>query len=183
MRWKQGAGWLTALTVSLQVVSPLDARAEEAVAPVKTSAAPQKPTIRDVALDADGALVGQVLSPEGLPLSDTRVALAQLNQVVGETTTDKQGKFAIKGLRGGTYEVRSQQASAAVRLWTADTAPPAASKGALLVSQRTTLRGNINYLNSQMMLAPEAVGAVMIPATIAGGAIILKQHHEQDSGS
>ena len=182
MRWTRKGWWVTALTVTLQVVTPFGVHAEDPTALSRPNVATPM-AIRDVRLDAAGALHGQLLTPEGAPLANTRVTLGQFNKPVGETSTDQDGNFALTGVRGGTYELRSPEASAWVRVWTADSAPPAATKAALLVSKRDTVRGNINYLSTQMMQPPEAIGALMIPAAVAGGVIALKQHHEQDSGS
>ena len=181
MRWTRKAWWL-ALTATLQVVTPSGAFADDPAVMARPNVKPPM-AVRDVQLDAAGTLHGQVVTPEGAPLAGTRIVLGQFNKPVGESSTDKDGNFALTGVRGGTYELRSAEASAWVRVWTADSAPPAATKGALLVSKRDTVRGNINYLSTQMMQPPEAVGALMIPAAIAGGVIALKQHHETDSGS
>lgn len=173
---------LTVVTAALQLASPLGAQAEDATALVRPNVTVPL-AMRDVQLDAQGTLHGQVLTPEGAPLVDTKVAICQYQQVVGEAVTNKEGNFELTGLRGGAYELRSRETSAWVRLWKEGSAPPKATKAALLLTERPTVRGQINYMSDQLLLRPEAIGAVMIPTTIAGGAIILKQHHELDNGS
>jgi hypothetical protein len=170
------------VTATLQFACPLWAQADDAAARVRPNVTVPL-AMRDVQLDAQGTLRGQILSPEGTPLKETKVVLSHLQQVAGESLTDKDGNFQMTGLRGGVYELRSRDSSSWIRLWKEGSAPPAANKAALLITDRPTVRGQINYMSDQMLLRPEAIGAVMIPTTIAGGAIILKQHHELDNGS
>lgn len=182
MRRIRRAWGLTLVTAGLQLACPLGAYAEDAAALVRPNVAAPL-AIRDIKLDHQGTLRGQVLSTEGAPLAKASVALSQLQKVVGETATDQEGRFELAGLRGGTYELRTQGTSTWVRLWSHDGAPPAAINAALLVADRPTVRGQINYMNNNMLLRPEAIGTLMIPAAVAGGVIALKQHHEQDKGS
>jgi len=170
------------VTAGLQLACPLWAQAEDAAALVRPNVAAPL-AIRDIKLDAAGTLRGQVLSPEGAPLVEAKVALSQVQQFVGETATDKEGRFELNSLRGGTYELRTGGHSTWVRLWSHESAPPAATPAALLVAERPTVRGQINYMNSNMLLPSEAIGTLMIPAAVAGGVVALKQHHEQDNGS
>jgi len=182
MRRIRRAWGLTVVTAGLQLACPLWAQAEDAAALVRPNVTVPL-AMRDIQLDALGTLRGQVLTPEGAPLIDTKVALNQVQQPVAETATDKEGRFELAGLRGGTYELHTGNTFTWVRLWQHDSAPPAAQTGALLVAQRPTVRGQINYMNKNMLLPSEAIGTLMIPAAVAGGVVALKQHHEQDSGS
>jgi hypothetical protein len=182
MRRIRRAWGLTVVTAGLQLACPLWAQAEDAAALVRPNVTVPL-AMRDLQLDALGTLRGQVLTPEGAPLVDAKVALSQVQQPVAETATDKDGRFQLSGLRGGTYELRTGSTSTWVRLWKYDAAPPAAKTDALVVAERPTIRGQINYMNSNMLLPSEAIGTLMIPAAVAGGVIALKQHHEQDNGS
>lgn len=176
-------GWgLCVVGAALQAACPLGTFAADSTPPAPASVQSAL-AIRDVELDQSGTLRGQLLTPEGAALADCQITVSRFGKLAGETTTDKEGKFAVAGQKGGTFELRGGDAVAWVRLWTHDSAPPAATKAALLVTEKATVRGQINYMNSHMLLSNEALGAAMIPGAIGGGLIILKQHHEHDSGS
>lgn len=60
-----------------------------------------------------GAIAGQVLDAEGQPVAGFDVFAANVDLLTGAlitATTDKQGKFLIKGLPPGTYEVKGYKA-------------------------------------------------------------------------
>jgi hypothetical protein len=95
----------------------------------------------DVALRAGGLLVGQVVNADGVPQAGTVVSIRQGEQEVVRTTADENGTFAAQGLRGGHYQLLTQDGSCACRLWAADTAPPAARPAALIVSGSDVVRG------------------------------------------
>jgi len=182
MRRIRKAWGLTVVTATLQLACPLGTQADDAAALVRPNVTVPL-AMRDVQLDAQGTLRGQVLNTAGIALPESRVVVRQNGLLVAESATDKEGRFELTGLRGGTYELQTRDTSSWVRLWKEDSAPPSATKAALLVAEKETVRGQINYMSNQMLLRPEAIGAAMIPATVAGGVIILKQHHELDNGS
>ena len=69
----------------------------------KTPSASQTPKveIHDVAIAADGHLRGQVLNPQGAPMSNARVALLQGKNEVAVAQTDDQGRFEIANVPAG----------------------------------------------------------------------------------
>ena len=73
--------------------------------------------------------------------ANAAVSIRYANHEVVRTTTDENGVFAAKGLRGGQYELLTDDGVSACRLWAADTAPPAARPAALLVSGDNVVRG------------------------------------------
>jgi hypothetical protein len=95
----------------------------------------------DVALRAGGLLVGQVVDTQGVAKAGTTVSIRQGDQEVVQTTTDANGMFAAQGLRGGNYQLVTENGSTPCRLWAADTAPPAARPAALVVSGSDVVRG------------------------------------------
>jgi hypothetical protein len=95
----------------------------------------------DVALRPGGVLVGQVVNQQGAARPNATVSVRSGNFEVVRTTTDAEGVFAAKGLRGGQYEILTVDGSRTCRLWAADTAPPAAREAALVISDEHVVRG------------------------------------------
>jgi hypothetical protein len=109
--------------------------------PAAGLAAPTAASNHDVALREGGVLVGQVVNPQGVVKANAHVSIRYGNHEVVRTTTDENGVFAAKGLRGGHYEILTDDGIRTCRLWAADTAPPAARPAALLVSGDNVVRG------------------------------------------
>jgi hypothetical protein len=108
---------------------------------------PEQPTVvADVAMTADGRLVGQVLDGQGLPLAGTPVAVFDQRHQAGATMTDAAGYFAVAGLRSGVYQVAAADGRAFYRVWAPGMAPPGAQHGALVVAGEDLARGNLYNL-------------------------------------
>src|SRR6478672_12103689 len=90
-----------------------------------TPFAPTTPA-SDVALRSGGLLVGQVVDQQGVARVNTPVSIQFAGREVVSTTTDSNGVFAAKDLRGGQYQILTPQGGNVCRLWAADTAPPSA---------------------------------------------------------
>lgn len=97
----------------------------------------------DIALQQGGLLVGQVLDQQGAPQSGHGVALLQGNREVARTKTDENGVFAVAGMRGGQYQVVTDESSNSIRAWAPNTAPPTAREGSLIIVGDQVVRGNI----------------------------------------
>ena len=82
----------------------------------------------DVALSAGGRLSGTVHNGNGIPLANAPVTLIQNQHRIATATADEQGRFAITGVRSGTYVLASGQQSSIYRAWAPGTAPPAARR-------------------------------------------------------
>jgi hypothetical protein len=108
--------------------------------PTALASSPIAPT-GDVALRSGGLLVGQVVDAQGVAKAGTLVSIRQGEQEVVRTTSDANGVFAAQGLRGGQYQLFTEDGSCACRLWAADTAPPNARPAALVVSGNDVVRG------------------------------------------
>jgi hypothetical protein len=104
-------------------------------------AGPRAPAMIDVALTDGGVLVGQVVDPQGAALRKAPVSLFQRDREIARTLTDHQGYFAVRGLRGGVYQIAAAQGHGIFRVWTPGTAPPSCQQGALLIAGDPTFRG------------------------------------------
>jgi hypothetical protein len=143
------------------------------VPPVRAAAPSFSPT--DVALRPGGVLVGQVVDQQGVAQARTAVSIRYNGQEVVRTTSDDQGVFAAKGLRGGQYQLVSVEGESVCRLWAADTAPPAARPAALVVTGNSLVRGQFGPIDSwkewvkahPYIVAGTVVSAIAIPLALA----------------
>ncbi|REK30966.1 MAG: carboxypeptidase regulatory-like domain-containing protein [Planctomycetota bacterium] len=133
---------------------------------------PSTNSIRDVTLDQDGSLRGQLLDQHSAAKAGTRVELVQRGDVVAASTIDAEGNFRFAGLSGGLYQVRTAQASRLVRAWRAGTAPPHARNGLLLVADRQTVRGNFGGITDGVFRAEEWRSMIALGAVIGAGAAV-----------
>lgn len=110
----------------------------------------------DIALKADGELRGQILDQQGRPKALTNVVLVRNQKAVGYAKTDITGRFVIRGLKPGAYQIHSEVGRKSVRLWAPQTAPPIALQAVLLVGNSDTVRGQIDM----QTYAPAIRGAI-----------------------
>jgi hypothetical protein len=119
---------------------------------------------QDIALSEGGALVGQVVDPQGAIKAGSPVSLYEGKTPVAISTTDKQGMFVFQGVRGGLYQVTSGDAHGIYRLWSPGTAPPSAKPGVLLVSGNETVRGQAAGASFASLAPIAAVGGIVAAA-------------------
>ena len=127
----------------------------------------------DVALRDGGVLQGQVVDGQGAAKANTPVTVHQGKDAIATVTTDKNGDFAVKGMRGGVYVVSTQDVSGVVRAWSPQTAPPSAVKGILLVP-------NTQALRAQGVVDRFGVGDIVV-GTIAATIIAVSIDHSSAS--
>lgn len=132
----------------------------------------------DVALADGGLFVGQIVDAQGAAQAESEVVVLYQGKEVVRTTTDERGVFAAKGLRGGQYEVMTDGCAAPCRLWTAQTAPPAARPAALIVTNVDVVNGQygsmapsggvLGWMQSHpLLVAGIVVTAIAVPVAIA----------------
>jgi len=137
---------LTASIVMLPLQQLLAAN-PQAMGHAGLSSAASSGEIRDVALQAGGALMGQVVDLQGNPCQvAVRVVRASDQAPLSVVQTDAQGRFAVNGLKGGVYRVETPAGAAIYRLWAPNTAPPSATASALVVHGDSTVRGNLGSI-------------------------------------
>ncbi|MFV2068708.1 MAG: carboxypeptidase-like regulatory domain-containing protein [Pirellulales bacterium] len=131
--------------------------------------------IADIELHERGTLVGHLADPTGNPLAGQQVLILKNQVQIGAATTDSRGRFAVSNLRGGVYEVSSAGTSRLLRVWVTGTAPPIAQTEALLVIERTIVRGQSDrrrgavtrFLHNPWVLATLVGAAIAIPIGIS----------------
>jgi len=121
-------------------------------------------SVFDIGLKSDGVFAGRVVDHTGAPAAKAEVIVRQGHQVVAQTKTDAEGHFAVKGLRGGVYEVSSGKTVGTYRVWNETVAPPAAKEQALLVLGQNGARGQFGAMGGGVLL----VAGIAIAALVVG---------------
>lgn len=132
-----GAAWL------MQVFGPALIYGQDRVLPrttLQSTAAAKstsKPTakaaIPDIALTANGKLVGMLVDAQTKPVANSEVQLKLGREVLAKGKTDERGVFQIDAPRGGIYQLSTVKENVGVRLWTNRSAPPSAKKLAVIM--------------------------------------------------
>jgi len=130
-----------------------------------------KPT--DVALQVNGAMVGQVVDAQGVAVAMAPVAISSAGKEVARTQSDNTGKFSVSGLKGGVYQVAAAGHQGVYRVWAPQTAPPAAQKGLLVVSQNNLVRGQHGHNGPFQGIASWISQHPIITASAVAAAIAL----------
>lgn len=95
----------------------------------------------DVALTSQGQLSGVLIDGSGGPVGNIDVGLLRGSSLVSLATTDGQGQFVFKGVRGGSYQLATVGSVHIVRAWASNTAPPVARPAAVIVVDGDVIRG------------------------------------------
>lgn len=97
-----------------------------------------------VALHDDGVLQGAIVDVNGQPLQGKNVWIAQHGETLVTATTNAEGRFAVKGLSTGVYQVVSVGKAANYHLWT-EHAPASARRGIIHVVSPEMTRANLGH--------------------------------------
>lgn len=128
---------------------------------------PAQPVV-DVALTEGGVLQGQVVDLQGGAVAGVPVSVKAQDNQVFQTTTTKDGKFTIKGLRDGIYQLVTGERQGVYRVWTSRTAPPAAQKSAIVYTQGGGGGGGLKmFLANPIVIAGLVATAIAVPVALA----------------
>ncbi len=159
------AGLVAAGCISLILPSQLGAQLPEFRKQHATGNDPSHEAVRDVRLGPLATLRGLVYSAEGHLMPAKVVVLAQGDQELRQTTTDKEGRFAFSGLRGGLYWLSVDRSSQVFRVWTEAAAPPHSLGEVVLVSGGQVRRGQHPF--GELFVCNPLVLGLIIAAAIA----------------
>ena len=166
---------LRAVLVSLLCIgSALPARPALAVEPTAAVAGQREhntdPSIRDLALGPGGLLQGTVVDQQGQPLPGTVVVLQRPDMRQLLIRADRDGRFALTGLRGGVYQLVAGKGKYVCRLWSPGTAPPNANDQLLVILGMDVHRGRSaagQFVTSDQFLnALIFIGAFAVPIIV-----------------
>jgi hypothetical protein len=126
--------------------------------------------IADVALAEDGVLHGIVVDSQATVVPRVQVSMIQGDREVARTVSDAEGRFALHAMRGGVYQISAGTGISAYRVWTAPTAPPAATRIALVNARPQIVRGQMPFWNlfktDAFLIAAVVATAVAIPVAV-----------------
>ncbi len=141
------------------------------MAPQLAFAAPPARSARDIALAKGGVLQGKVVDQQAAAQAGEAVRVLQNGEVVATAKTDAQGRFAINGLRTGVHQIETSATKSVYRLWTPETAPPAARNSVLLVDGGDVVLGQsgggiLGALANPWVLGGIVAAAIAIPLAL-----------------
>ena len=97
-------------------------------------------SVVDVALQPGGVLQGQLVNGQGQQLAGRPVRVANGLQQ-WNAVTDAEGRFAVQGLTGASYQIQMGHEFQMVRAWSEGTAPPKAVDSVLMVPDDSVVLG------------------------------------------
>jgi hypothetical protein len=154
-------------------------------------AQPARETIVDATLTQSGSLRGVVYSAQGTPLEGVDVLVMTIDGQGVRSRTTAGGEFAVDGLKGGVYQVVAGHGSQVVRAWAEGTAPPAAERQVLIVSDPNVALGQwepgtFGYFLQEAKYTlsnPLVVGGIIAAAVAIPVAIHNADDDDEPSGS
>jgi hypothetical protein len=157
---------IVALTC-LGVVIPRGAMAAEVVVVDGVEVSQQ---VTDLELQK-GLLVGGLVDANGKGVEDAPVVIGQNGKAVAELRTDKEGRFAAKGLTPGVYQVVSHGKVTTHRVWQDGSAPAAAQRGVIhsvdpQIARGASHGGLLGVLANPLVLALIIAAAIAIPLAL-----------------
>jgi len=160
--------------LGLMVPEQLLHAAAPGAAPMPVVAKPPGDTptsrIADVALAEDGVLHGIVVDSQATIVPEIQVSMIQGDREVARTVSDAEGRFTLHAVRGGVYQIAAGTGLSAYRVWTASTAPPAATRIALVNARPQIVRGQMPFWDlfksDAFMVAAIVATAVAIPVAV-----------------
>ena len=126
------------------------------------------PSVMDVTLTDGGMLRGQIVDAQGQPVADAPVSVLFEGKEVVSTKTVADGSFAVNGLRNGTHVVASGENGGVYRMWSSDSAPPAARPGIMIVRGGRIARGQ-GFTSRAGLLMVAGLAGIVIAGTVSQG--------------
>lgn len=131
---------------------------------------PVSQKIEDLSLQ-NGLLVGGLVDQNGKGVEDAPVVIGQNGKPVADVRTDAEGRFAVKGLTPGVYQVVSHGGLTTYRVWEEGKAPAEAKRGVIHTVDAKIARGAhkgglLGLLANPLVLALIIAAAIAIPLAL-----------------
>lgn len=123
---------------------------------------PQYRLSRDVQLDENGLLNGQLINIAGDPVANATIEIRHRNQRLDVAATNEDGEFRLRVKKTGAYLISVSGMQITCRCWTANAAPPAATDDLVLMAPEKTVRGQRPF--ADIITNPLFIGAVVATA-------------------
>jgi hypothetical protein len=124
-------------------------------------------TARDVVLDDQGLLHGTLTNAQGHPQAATELVIRRGGNLLTTIKSQTDGRFVVRDLRPGLYEINTDRSYGLFRVWTPQSAPPVAQPAALIVQRTSVIRAQEwNAWRRALIL-----GGVIITSGVIGGVI------------
>jgi hypothetical protein len=123
--------------------------------------------VLDIGLKENGLFQGRVVDHTGTPVRGAEVVVRQGQKEIAKLSTDQHGQFAVKGLKGGVYEVATGKTVGVYRVWQEAAAPPTAKEQALLILGQNGERGQFGGIGGGVLLLAAVAIAALVVALIA----------------
>jgi Carboxypeptidase regulatory-like domain len=156
--------------------------AEQKLSPAPAVKIVPENSVLDVSLGKSNAFNGRTVDHTGAPVKGAKVVLKQGKTEVGQSVTDSEGRFAVENLKSGVYQVSCGATEGTYRLWSQQSAPPAAKTQGLLVLGENGARGQYGCCcddGSGMWLC--AAGAILAGIAIAALVIAINANNKSDN--
>lgn len=137
---------------------------------VTFAASPEAPVVTDVKLQEGAILVGVTVDDQGARLAGTPVSLRSSGEELAVGATNPDGIFAFRGVHQGIYQVASGKSVGTFRVWTVETAPPAAQQAAMVVVTDGVVRGQTRMgtvLTNPLVIGAGIATAIAVPVAVA----------------
>jgi type IV secretory pathway protease TraF len=112
-----------------------------------------------------------VVDRQGRPLPGVEVLLLQAGNPAARTVTAADGRFQVRRLSSGIYEISAAGGAGIYRIWQRGAAPPNAVGSALIVAGPDAVRGQSPrtgfFRSDAFLISAAVVGAVAIPIFIS----------------
>ena len=159
-----------AAIVALTCLGVVVPRGAIAANPVVVDGVPVSQVVEDLELQ-NGALIGGLVDASGKGVADAPVVIGQEGKPVAELRTDEEGRFAVKGLKPGLYQVVSHGKVSTHRVWESGKAPAEAKRGVIhnvdpQVARGASHHGLLGILSNPLVLALIIAAAIAIPLAL-----------------
>ncbi len=156
--------WIRALTLTFMCVSASFPQSLLAAGPSATAA--RSNSVIEVALQEGGVLEGQLVDSQQMPISEQLVRVHFQGEEVASAKTDGEGRFGVRGLRGGSHILETAHGSQVYQLWAPNTAPPHAQTSVTMVGAP-----EVQIVRGQYNDGLSSLETLLILGLIAGGIV------------